>query len=55
VLSLVGGNKLQAARTLGIDRRSLYRRLAALKIHNREDPVPDPPHRLATVSRRPAL
>lgn len=30
VLSVVGGNKREAARVLGIDRRSLYRRIAWL-------------------------
>jgi transcriptional regulator of acetoin/glycerol metabolism len=28
VLELLGGNKSQAARVLGVDRRTLYRRLA---------------------------
>jgi DNA-binding NtrC family response regulator len=35
VLAAVGGNKTQAARILGLDRRTLYRRIESLGIDAR--------------------
>ena len=37
VLSLVGGNKSQAAQMLGVDRRTLYRKLARYENPTSED------------------
>nr|MBA3538174.1 hypothetical protein [Deltaproteobacteria bacterium] len=39
VLAAVGGNKTHAARILGIDRRSLYRRLEEPKADNKDRPA----------------
>ena len=56
VLNAVGGNKTHAARILGIDRRSLYRRLeeprheskppdpSSATANHMRTPVPPPPH-----------
>ena len=38
VLNAVGGNKTHAARILGIDRRSLYRRLEEPRNDRKEEP-----------------
>jgi two-component system response regulator HydG len=40
VLNAVGGNKTHAARILGIDRRSLYRRLEEPRNDRKEEPKP---------------
>jgi two-component system response regulator HydG len=40
VLNAVGGNKTHAARILGIDRRSLYRRLEEPRNERKEEPKP---------------
>ena len=66
VLDAVGGNKTHAARILGIDRRSLYRRLEEPRHERKEEPKrrasivappraaapTDPPH--AVARRAPA-
>jgi hypothetical protein len=43
VLEAVRGNKTHAARILGIDRRSLYRRLESPYQASRPVPPPEPP------------
>ena len=40
MLNAVGGNKTHAARILGIDRRSLYRRLEEPRNDRKEEPKP---------------
>ena len=52
VLGAVGGNKTHAARILGIDRRSLYRRLEEPR-DRKEEPKPADPHHVQ--SRPPTV
>ena len=54
VLAAVGGNKTHAARILGIDRRSLYRRLEEPKGDRAASPSDAPPTRVPTASTPPA-
>ena len=49
VLNAVGGNKTHAARILGIDRRSLYRRLE----EPRHEAKPEPGHARPASSTAP--
>lgn len=48
VLDSVGGNKTQAAKKLGIDRRSLYRLLAKMKSREKEAMAMYAPYEAAT-------
>jgi two-component system response regulator HydG len=50
VLNAVGGNKTHAARILGIDRRSLYRRLEEPRHEQRPNGEPAPPPARAQTS-----
>jgi two-component system response regulator HydG len=54
VLNAVGGNKTHAARILGIDRRSLYRRLEEPRNERKEDAKPgEVPRAAVPVDHRP--
>jgi len=41
ILEKTGGNKYQAAQTLGIDRKTLYRKLAEMEGRHTEEPIKD--------------